>query len=346
MKYFAGLDVSLKEISMCVVDDEGSVVFRRSLPFCPLAVRDALEEHEVTPQRIVHESGQISIWLQRQLEDLGLPAICIDARSAHKVLSAKLNKSDRSDAEGLAQLARIGWFTAVHVRSVDADRLRMIIGARDRFVRLRMEIEAHMRGILKTFGIRLTVIGNGQQRQRFRDQLSVARQSDPALAVIIDHVLPSHEAVCSAAAALEDEIAAIAKRHDLSRRLMTIPGIGPVVALSFLALIENTERFPKTTNVGAFLGLTPRRYQSGEVDYSGRISKRGDAAMRRLLYEAASKLIIRVKRYSPLKSWAVRLAARRGFKKAAVATARKLAVLMLTLWKTGEEFHWTEEAAT
>ena len=250
MKYFAGLDVSLKEISMCVVDDEGRVIFRRSLPFCPLAVRDALKDQKVVPQRIVHESGQISIWLQRQLEDLGLPAICIDARSAHKVLSAKLNKSDRSDAEGLAQLARIGWFTAVHVRSVDADRLRTIIGARDRFVRIRMEIEAHMRGILKTFGIRLTAIGNGRQRQRFRDQLSVARQSDPALAVIIDHVLPSHEAVCSGAAALEDEIAAIAKRHDLSRRLMTIPGVGPVVALSFLALIEIPSGFQKQQTLG------------------------------------------------------------------------------------------------
>lgn len=193
MKYFAGLDDSLKEISMGVVDGEGYVVFRRSLLFCPLAVRDALLEQKVVPQRIVHESGQISIWLQRQLEDLGLPAICNDARSAHKVLSAKLNKSHRSGAEGFAQLARIDWFTAVHVRSVDADRLSTIIGARARFVRLRMEIEAHMRGILKIFGIRLTAIGN--RRQRFRDQLSVVRQSDPALAVIIDQALPSHEAV-------------------------------------------------------------------------------------------------------------------------------------------------------
>ena len=198
------------------------------------------------------------------------------------MLSAKLNKSDRSDVEGLAQLARIGWITAVHVRSEDADRLRIIIGARDRFIRLRMKLEAHVRGILKTFGIRLTAIGNGRQRQRFGDQVLAAGQSDPALAVIIDHAVPSHEALCAAAAALEDEIAAVAKRHDLSRRLMTIPGVGPIVALSFLGLIENTDRFPNTANVGAFLGLTPRRYQSGEVDYSGRISKRGDAAMRRL----------------------------------------------------------------
>ena len=345
-KYFAGSDVSLKEISVCVVDEEGGIVFRKSLPLRPLAVRDAARERKLMPERIVHESGRISIWLQRQLEDLGLRAVCIDARSAHKVLSAKLNKSDRSDAEGLAQLARIGWFTAVHVRSEEADRLRTIVGARDRLVRLRMELEAHVRGILETVGIRLTAIGNGRQRQRFRDRILIARQSNPALAAIIDQVLPSHEALCAAAAALEDQITAIAKSHDLSRRLMTIPGIGPVVALNFPALIENTDRFPDTANVGAFLGLTPGRYQSGEVDYSGRISKRGDAAMRRLLYEAASTLIDRVKRYSPLKSWAIRLAARRGFKKTAVAIARKLAVLMLTLWKTGDEFHWTKEAAT
>ncbi|WP_299963076.1 transposase [uncultured Roseobacter sp.] len=150
IKHFAGLGAYLKKMSIHVVDDAGGLVFRRSLPFCPLAVRDGLGEQEVAPHWIVHESGQISIWLQRQLEGLGLPAICVDARSAHRMLSAKPNTSDRSDAEGLAHLARSGWFTAVHVRSVDADRLRVIIGARDHFMRLRMEIEAHMRGILKT----------------------------------------------------------------------------------------------------------------------------------------------------------------------------------------------------
>jgi transposase len=125
---------------------------------------------------------------------------------------------------------------------------------------------------------------------------------------------------------------------------MTIPGVGPIVSLSFIALVDDADRFRKVADVGAFLGLTPRRYQSGETDYSGRVSKCGDAAMRSLLFEAASSLIRQVRRFSPLKSWAVRLAGRRGFKKAAVATARKIAVLMLTLWKNGSEFQWTKEA--
>ena len=125
---------------------------------------------------------------------------------------------------------------------------------------------------------------------------------------------------------------------------MTVPGVGPIVALGFIATVDDVSRFAKATDVGAYLGLTPRRYQSGEMDYTGRISKRGDSAMRALLYEAASALITRVRRFSPLKSWAVRLAARKGFKKAAVATARKIAVVMLRLWRDGTTFAWTKEA--
>ena len=141
----------------------------------------------------------------------------------------------------------------------------------------------------------------------------------------------------------DDELQAIARDSELARRLMTVPGVGPIVALGFIATVDDVSRFAKATDVGAYLGLTPRRYQSGEMDYSGRISKRGDSAMRALLYEAASALITRVRRFSPLKSWAVRLAARKGFKKAAVATARKIAVVMLRLWRDGTTFAWTKE---
>lgn len=345
MKYFAGLDVSLREIAICVVDAEGHVVLRIAVPCEPSAVAAAFADHGLQPDRVVHESGQISIWLQRGLMRLGLPAECIDARMAHKVLSARLNKSDRADAEGLAQLARTGWFTSVHVRSENADRLRTLIGARDRLVRLRIELEGHARGVLKTFGVRMTGIGKNRQRQAFREQLAAARDIDPAIAAVADTFIVSHETLCSQAAALEKEIALIARRHELARRLMTIPGVGPIVALSFIALVEDPDRFPRTSNVGAFLGLTPRRHQSGEMDYSGRVSRRGDATLRRLLYEAASTLISRVKRFSSLKSWAVKLAARKGFKKAAVATARKLAVLMLALWKNGTEFGRHKETA-
>jgi transposase len=345
MKHYAGLDVSLKEISICVVDHGGYTVARGSVASDPQAVADWLSERSLEPERIVHESGQLSIWLQRSLAKLGLPAVCIDARIAQKALSARLNKSDAADAEGLAQLARTGWYTPVHVRSEAADRLRTLIGARERLVRLRRELEGHIRGVLKTFGIRMTGIGHGRLRQSFRDQLSAAGETDPILAAIADGFIAVHKTLCTAADALEDDLRSIARSSDLASRLMTIPGVGPIISLSFIALVDDADRFRKVSDIGAFLGLTPRRYQSGETDYSGRVSKCGDAMMRGLLFEAASCLIRQVRRFSPLKSWAVRLAGRRGFKKAAVATARKIAVLMLTLWKDGTDFQWTKEAA-
>jgi transposase len=344
MKQYAGLDVSLKEISICVVDEAGAVVSHGSVACEPEAVARFFAEKQIIPALMVHESGQLSIWLQRSLSELGMAVTCIDARIAHKVLSAKLNKSDAADAEGLAQLARTGWFTPVHIRSLDADRLRTMIGARDRLIHLRKDLEGHIRGVLKTFGIRMTAIGQGKHRQAFRDQLAEAALREPIFAAIAEGFTTVHSTLCTAAAAIDEELHQIAKGSELTRRLMTIPGVGPIVALNFISVIDDANRFQKTSNVGAFLGLTPRRYQSGEMDYSGRISRCGDAAMRGLLYEAATSLICRVQRFSPLKSWAVRLAGRKGFKIAAVAAARKIAVLMLTLWKNRTEFKWTKEA--
>jgi transposase len=174
VKRYAGLDVSLNGISICVVDEEGDVAARGCVACDPDAVSAFLAEKEIVLDRLVHESGQLAIWLQRGLVRCGLPAVCIDARIAQKALSARLNKSDSADAEGLAQLARTGWFTSVHTRSEDADRLRTLIGARERLVRLRKDLEAHIRGTLKTFGIRMTGISQSRRRQAFRDQLAAA----------------------------------------------------------------------------------------------------------------------------------------------------------------------------
>ena len=192
----------------------------------------------------------------------------------------------------------------------------------------------------------LTGIGQGRQRQAFRDQLAAAGETDPVLRAIADGFIAAHSTLCQAADDLDKAVKQKAKGNPVARRLMTIPGVGPVNALSFIALVEDPSRFSRTSDVGAFLGLTPKRHQSGEVDWSGRVSKCGDGAMRGLLFEAASCLIRQVKRFSPLKSWAVRLAGRRGFRKAAVATARKIAVLMLTLWKTETDYQWTQEATS
>jgi transposase len=343
MECYAGLDVSLKTVAICVIDRDGAIVARGSVPTTPEAVARFLAERGLVVTRLVHESGQLSIWLQRGLVRLGLPAACIDARRAHKALSARPNKSDASDAEGLAQLARAGWFTEVHVRGEGADRLATLLAARDRLIRLRVELEGHVRGMLKTFGLRLTNVSSGRQRQGFREQLAAVAASDPLLARIADGFVEAHQTLCAAQAGLERELRLTARESAVARRLMTIPGVGPIVALSFMALVDDPRRFRRAADVGAYLGLTPRRSQSGEIDHSGRVSRCGNGSMRGLLFEAATALIRLVKRFSPLKSWAVRLAGRRGFKKAAVAAARKIAVLMLTLWKSGETFRWKGE---
>ena len=222
--------------------------------------------------------------------------------------------------------------------------MRSLVSARAQLIDLRKDLEGYIRGTLKTFGIRLTGIGKGRQRQGFRDQLAAAGERDPVLRKIADGFIAAHSTLCQADEELERAFKQKAERHPVARRLMTIPGIGPLVSMSFIALIDDPERFSRVGDVGAFLGLTPRRHQSGEIDWSGRISKCGDRAVRGLLFEAASTLISRVTRFSALKSWAVRLSRRRGFAKAAVATARKLAVLMLSLWKNKTEFKWTKEA--
>jgi transposase len=344
MEYYVGLDVSQKEVSICVVDGAGAVVAEGKAPTEGREIVSWLEGRVGKVKRIVHESGPLSIWLTRELVGLGAPVVCIDARAAHKVLSARMNKSDRADAEALAQLARIGWYREVHIKSSASDHLRVLLGARERLIETRKDIEAQVRGVLKTYGIRLGKVTQGRQRAGFREQVEAAVTGIPALETLAAALLAVHEVACAEAAALHDELVAIARESELARRLRTVPGVGPIVALSFIATVDDAGRFAKAVNVGPYLGLTPRRHQSGEVDYSGRISKRGDGTMRKLLYEAASVLINRVQRFSPLKAWAMRLAARKGFKKAAVAAARKIAVVMLRLWRDGTNFAWTKEA--
>lgn len=346
MSQYVGLDVSLKEVSVCIVSDAGEVLARGAVAADPDEIAAFVARTASDVARVVHESGILAIWLTRELEKRGLPIICIDARLAHKALSGRLNKSDRSDAEGLAHLARTGWFTQVHIRSEASEQVRVLIGTRERLIRMRKDLEAHVRGVLKTFGIRMEPILRSRSRDNFRDQLVKAGEDEMAIGLMAEMFNPIHQALCAATEAMDDELREIARGSDLARRLMTVPGVGPVVALAYIATLDDASRFRRATDVGAFLGLTPRRHQSGDTDWSGRISKCGDRDLRRLLYSAATTLISQVRRFSPLRSWAVRLSARKGFKLAAVATARKLAVIMHRIWRDGTTFQWTREEHT
>jgi transposase len=343
MKHYVGLDVSLERTAICVIDDHGRLLMRTSAPSDPQSIGAMVCRHAPDVERIVLESGQLSTWLTRELQGLGLPVICVDARQAHRALSGRLNKSDPADAEGLAQLARTGWFREIHVKSLTSDRLRALIAARDRLIRIRKDLEGQARGMLKTFGVKLGPIKPGRERAGFRDQVRRAVPDEPALRVALEALLEAHQAVCREYEQLDSSVRRWARDHELITRMMTVPGIGPITAAAFIAVIDQPGRFTTSASVAAYVGLTPRRFQSGQVDYSGRISKSGDPMLRACLYEAACALLSRVSRFSALKSWGVRLAARKGYRKAAVAVARKLAIILFRIWKDGSSFRWRQE---
>ena len=266
MKRYVGIDVAQKECALCIVDDAGAILFEGTCVTDPDEIIRVIAAEVSEVEKIVHESGPLSIWLTRELIKRGAPVVCIDARAAHKVLSAHMNKSDKSDAVGLAQLARTGWYGEVHVKSEASDQLRLILSARERLIRIRMDIEGQVRGLLKAYGLRLGPVNAGYSRQSFRDQLGVAIKGNSDMEMIFASLITVHETVCLETTEIDAKVQRLAKDTPLARRLTSIPGVGPIVSLSFIATIDDVARFGKATDVGAYLGLTPRRYQSGETD--------------------------------------------------------------------------------
>jgi transposase len=315
--------------------EDGVTLARGKVSTAPAALFEMLREHCLCPERIVLETGTMSGWLARELRELGLPVEVIDARQAHAVLKLQHNKTDAGDAELLAELARSGFYRAVSVTSEAAREARILLKARCHLVRQRCATENAIRGLLGSLGIRFAK-GTGKLGVRVR----AALEARPELMATIEPLLSSVETLKRGIAGLDQEVMARAKAAPACRLLMSVPGVGPVTALAFAATIDDPERFAKSRAVGAYLGLTTRRFQSGEMDYSGRISKMGDAMLRSLLYEAANSMLTVVRKAHPLKDWARRIKRRRSHKKACVALARKLAVILHRMLITGEPFRW------
>lgn len=254
MKRYVGIDVAQKECALCIVDDAGMVLFEGTCVTDPDEIVRMIAAEADDVEKIVHESGPLSIWLTRELVKRGAPVVCIDARAAHTVLSARMNKSDKSDAVGLAQLARTGWNGEVHIKSEASDQLRLILSARERLILIRMDIEGQVRGLLKAYGIRLGPVNAGYSRKSFRDQLEMAIKGVPSLEMIFASLIAVHETVCLETTAIDAKVQRRAKDTPLARQLTSIPGVGPIVSLSFIATIDDVARFRKATDVGAYLG--------------------------------------------------------------------------------------------
>jgi transposase len=335
---FAALDVSDKTTHICVVDADGSIAWRGVCATDPKVLAGVLKKRCPDVIRVVLETGPLSAFLYHGLTERGIPAICVCARHAKGVLSTPVNKSDPQDAEGLAQLARTGWYKAVKIKDEATHLDRANLRIREQLVGSRQAMANQLRGLLKLFGLRLgTVTTPGKRRERL-DALFVQKAE---LKPIMLPLIESIEALEMQLKRSGKLLAVSATADPVAARLMTVPGVGPFVALIYKSTIEDPGRFASGEDVSAYAGLVPRRNQSGERDYNGRISKAGDPMLRCALYEAANNLLTRVKRPSALQAWGKRLIETKGQKRARVAVARKLAILLHTLWQSETEFRWT-----
>lgn len=341
MRYFAGLDVSLEQTSVCVVDGSGAVVNEAKVASDPDALAAALWALGYDFERVGLEAGPLSEWLYGGLSARGFAVVCLETRRVKSALSAMVNKTDRKDAEGLAQLLRIGWYRAVHVKTAASQELRCLLVSRKLLVDKRRDVENQIRGSLKVFGLKVGKTTPRDFARRVRE-LVVER---PSVAAVVEALLSVRAALLAAYDELHGRVLRAARGDAVCRRLMTVPGVGAVVALGYRTAVDDPRRFRHSKALGAHFGLVPRRHQSGERDRSGRISKVGCTLTRALLYEAANVLLSRVTRWSALKAWAMRIAKRHGAKKAKVALARKLAVIMHRMWMDGTEFRWGAAAA-
>jgi transposase len=327
--------------AICVVDDSGRRLWRGQCTSDPEQIERTVRRHGGEDARIGIETGPMTPWLVHELRGRGLAVTCLDARHARAALKMQINKTDQNDAEGLAQIMRTGWYRSVYVKSFDSHRARGLLGARAQLVGMTTRLSNHIRGVLKTFGM-LPGAGRGLPFDRRVETLLADRAEE---APIVRPMLAAWRQLRQQIATFDKAVRALVKSNPTCRHLMGVPGIGVLSVLAYVSTVEDPARFGRSRSVGAHLGLTPKQYQSGEIDRSGRISKCGDALARTLMYQAAVVLMTRVKRALGLKDWARSIAKRSGAAKARVALARKLAVILHSMWRSGEPFHWSEQPA-
>lgn len=341
MEYYAGIDVSLEESSVCVVDAGGRVVREAKVVSEPEALIGWFAALGHGLARIGLEAGPLSQWLYAAMAEAGLAVELLETRHVRGAFKAMPVKTDRKDARGIAQLMRLGWFRRVHCKSLPAQEVRALLTARKLVQSKRHDVEMSLRGILRGFGLKV-----GKTRPcSFEARVWELVAGHATLTSVAEALLAARAVLARELQGLERQVRALARGDARTRLLMTTPGVGAIVALSYVSAIDDPSRFRSSKMVGAHFGLTPRKYQSGETEVSGRISKIGDRGVRTALYEAANVILTRPVRASALKRWAMAVAKRAGMRKAKVALARKLAVVLHRMLADGTAFNADRAAA-
>lgn len=335
MKHYIGLDVSMKETFICVMDEAEHIVYEGVEKTHPSILVEHLNALNLNIVKIGIESGSLSHWLVSNMQKQNMPAICVDARHMEGILSSTINKTDKNDARGIANAMRCNMYRSVCLKSqVDLDICNLIT-ARKTLVKESSRVKSSIRGIFKTQGVCITTTGKKDFLKKAREALeSLSNISQMALTGLLNAL----ECIYEQIRILEAQIKFEAQNDPDVMLLMTIPGIGPITALSFKASIGDPKRFPDSRSVGAYLGMTPQEHSSGEIKRLGRISKCGASELRSLLYEAGIVMLTRSKVWSKPKAWASKIQRKKGLKKAAVALGRKLAVVMHRMLITKEAF--------
>ena len=328
---------------MCVVDNKGKVYLERELPCEVEDVADCLAAFEHPIARVGFEAGAMSQHLFFGLQSKGFEVVCMEARQVSAALSAMRNKTDKTDAKGIAQILRTGWFIPVHMKSREAHGLRALLGTRKALLKKTMDLANEVRGLLKIFGVRLPrTVKHGSFDGLVRPMIEM----DDVLAHALNPLLDARVVLFQHYLELNRRVKHAASQDEVCLRMMTVPGVGPIAALTFKAAVDDPSRFRRSRTVAAHFGLTPRRFQSGEHDNPGRISKAGDRDVRATLYAAANALLMRTMAGSQIKSWGMRLMRTKGRRRAVVAVARKLAVLLHRMWIDGSEFRQEQVGGT
>jgi len=330
---YVGLDVSLKETAVSIRKD-GQRIWRGKCPSDPKLLAALIRKRAPEVERVVFETGPLSVWFYHALTAEGLPAICIDARHAKASLDMAMNKTDANDADGLAHLAEVKFYKEVRVKGFESMLTRTRLGARAQMLKVSTQLSNQIRGMMKTFGLVTPKGAGGVFDANVRELLA----TNAGLEQIILPLLDAWKAIRVRTAELSRQLIASARNDTQCQLLQSVPGVGAITASTFVAAVEDPDNFARSRSVGAWIGLTTKRYQSGEVDHNGHISRRGDARLRGLLYEAATVLLTRTSTESVLRDWGLKLWKTIGYKRAAVAVARKLAVIMHKMLKTGELF--------
>lgn len=340
MTYYAGLDVSMKTTSIAITNEKGKICFETMCKTDPETIATIIQNTGFSCEKIGIESGCISFWLIEELKKLSLPAICIESRQMAAIIGLKINKTDKNDARLIAHAMRCNLYKEVFHKTKGSVEIGIQMGTRKLLIDIRTKLKNSVRGFLKAYGIRLGSVSH----KKFSEEVQKSLQDvEECVKEAIERLLNSYEEVRSNIEKAEESLKQLSQTDPVIALFESIPGVGTITALTFKAVIDDPTRFTNPRDIGAYLGLTPRQYSSGESTKQGRISKCGNVELRTLLIECALVMLTRTNSWSKLKAWGLRIMKKSGVKKAATAVARKLAIIMLRMWQDGKAFIWSEK---